>query len=70
MLTAGKRQKAGCDCRLGRGCAEKVGEGRWEGAGREGKQRRTVICVHSGVCEILGCISSDEHVFVIQWGAE
>lgn len=57
-VQAGKRM-----CREGR-------EGRWEGTGRESKQRRTVICVHSTVCEILGCISSDWHVLVIQWVGE
>lgn len=50
-------------------CRE-VREGRWEGAGRESKQRRTVISVHSGVCEILGCFSSDWYMLAIQWVAE
>lgn len=57
-MQAGKRM-----CREGR-------EGRWEGAGRESKQRRTAICVPSGVCEFPSCISSDWYMFVIQWVVE
>ena len=68
MLTAGKSWKAGYGCRM---CREGR-EGRWEGAGRvqEQRQRRAVICVHSGVWEVLGCVSSVWHVLVIQCLAE
>lgn len=55
-----------CGSWLGRrvyreGREEKVG-GCWQ---RERKQRRIVSSVQGGVCEILGCISSDWHMLGI-----